>query len=494
MLGSINFEQQQAEFTNRALYGDLQGKVPITEKDRQIMNMYSQYNTTPQGYANEYRKATELSYVPRAQLEQVKAQRAAEMGIQPPSSYAQATPLYPQNPVMNGYRDFGNPYQNLAYNPYAGTNFYSNSYYNPFGYQQQPQVMIDHNNPIINFAVSKIMQMSDYQDYYGTQNYYNTPDRTVRIDFNKQFNEDNTIVSHLPPEIKENMNRYFASMGIDVSNDSNDTDWRNGRIIEVPVVGLSQNTPYGYPSYYNNYTSYQMQNSLPPYCRTKQFQDYLEAEKKKQQEFQEAITRDIFRITGNDYDEFTRKMQEKKEEDAKRQIKNRHRYDSFFNNESDEAKKLYEDMEDNMNKVLMNISINPYHYTVSFDDVRDNCNKLMWNEPNIQKARQEMPWNASAIDFWTKYYPQYENRKIVDRLRYLARKGQMDYDSNKYREAITRSGINSQPYLGFAAYKPVYNPVTGQQSTITPIDSITQKYNERRQNYIMEANKRGGIV
>lgn len=485
-------EDEQFAIIDRALNGDLKGVVTVTQSD---MDLYNRHKAAQGTYANEYRKATEFSYVPRAKQEQVKAERAAQMGITPPNqsmgfssaNYAEAKPLYPQqssNPVLNGYASFNSA---PAYS-YPNT-YYGNGYYNPYfnQYYYQPQRMYDYGDPVTNYAMSKVIEMSTLNNngYFDNTNnyysgYYQPQLQTLIIDPNQR-------PSAAALDFGNRINSNFQNDTFIPLEDKIPEGFEEPVIISMPPE-LRQNYYGGY-GYYNMSPYERAFNSPPPYAQTKQYQDYLKSIQKNKEELMTIIYRSVLGHKGIDYDEYQEQLKASAEENAKRGYNERHKYDNIFN----EAElRIKAEQEENMSRVMSNFRCNPYN--ISFDPSKawERIERGLASDRQFQMLQKYMPSNMSYVEFVMDGYPAYMERLKYEEFCHEARLDSMRYDSSKYRNAINRSGINNSPYLGF---KPMYDPITRQQtSMVTPPESISQKYNERRASYIREAEKRGGIV
>lgn len=489
-------ENEQFSIIDRAINGDLKGIVSVTQSD---IDLYNHHKAMQENYANEYRKATEFSYIPRSQQEKVKAERAAQMGITPPhqsagfssSNYMEAKPLYPQqpsNPVLSGYASFNSTPAYAYPNTYFGNGYYpyyNNGYYN--SYYQQPQQIYDYGDPVTNYAVSKIAEMSNLSaNGYFDNNYYGG--------YYNQYPYTREVAITIDP------NQRPSQTALNFGNISNQSFINNQTIpiddipegFEKPVViHMSEELRNSlYNNYYSGMSPYQrMFNSPPPYAQTKQYQDYVASIQRNNQNLMEVIQRSVLGHKGVDYDEYMEQKKIETEESVKRSYIERHKYDAMLN---PIEIKIKAEQDENMGKVMANFRANPYN--ISFDQSKtwERVEAALMNDRQFQIIQEYMPSDMSFVEFLAKGYPSYVDKRRYDDFRRTARLESMQYDSSKYRNAIDRSGINGSPYLGF---KPIYNPYTGQQSNaVTPPESISQKYNERRASYIREAEKRGGIV
>ena len=523
MLGNSNFsgeaetlDREQFKLIDRALHGDLQGKVIITERDRELYDKFMNNTNSPPSpdtMMSDCSKRTELSYIPRAQMKAVQEERAMQMGIQAPTpnyspinqGYSMASPLYPSNPVMSGYRDFSSPYssQNLGYNPYAwggGYNYYNPYGYNPYGYGAAPQQIFDVGDPGLNYAISKVKQMSDlnaagYFDnqygYYGGYNYYQPQNKTVHVNLNKEYGSTARQFSEcLPPEVREHMDKYFESQGLEVIPD--DSDIVKGSVdIQVPAN-------MSYPMYGGGQNLVQQVFNAPaPYVYTQQYKDYVQQINYQRQVLNQEICRVVCEYAGVNYDEYCAQAQEIADQQARASLQYIHRYDYKFDRSgmNEYERRIADEEEENMNRSIAHIRNNPYGITWSAADISRYVQAYVDSDREFQMMRKEMPWDMSVIDFMTKGYPAYETRKTVEAFRRRNRQGDLEYDSRKYRDAIMQCGVGGTPYLGASYNRPTYNPSTGQiYQAPSPISDINQKYEQRRASYIAAARTRGGII
>lgn len=482
-------EDEQFSIIDRAINGDLKGIVSVSQND---IDLYNRHKAMQNGtYANEYRKATEFSYVPKAKQAEMKAERAAQMGITPPNqsvgfssaNYIDAKPLYPSqpsNPVLGGYASFNSTPSYSYPNTYYGNGYYNpyyNSGYNP--YYQPPQQMYDYGDPVTNFAVSKILEMSDL----GARGYF-----------------DNNYPGYYAPQqqtkiiIDPNQRPSQAALNFGTTSPSTqmnyDADIPKG--FEKPVVISMPDDLRAsyYGGYYNSQSYYQsVFNSPPPYAQTTQYQEYMNNVQKNKQNLLEIIQRSVLGHSGIDYDEYMEHQKAETEQLAKDRYMQKYQEDKNLNSAE---LKIKSEQEANMSMVLSNFRYNPYNIAFDPSKAWERTETNLMNDRQFQMLQEYMPKDMSFVEFLAKGYPSYVDRLKYDEFRHTARADSMQYDSSKYRNAIDRSGINSSPYLGF---KPMYDPYTGQQTTaVTPPESISQKYNERRASYIREAEKRGGIV
>ena len=474
-------EEEQAEIIQRALYGDLKGLIPVTQEDIDLYNRVKYKGT--ETYANEYRKATEFSYVPRHKQEQVKKERAEKMGlIQPPQG----------NPVLSGYQSFSSPYQPIyqyqyqpqyqypnTYYSYMGYDRYSSPYsyygygYNPY-YQNQPDV--DFGDPVTNYAFSRINQLSSpYQSYYSGYQYYNAPRNT-------QF----TVNSNMQPS--DMLYQYIQStpdtMMVQESNIRKEYVYPPG-FDDEPVVITIKPEMKRIVDQYNYYNP-------PPYARTEQFKRYVAQQQQERKSFMETLNRMFF--GDEEYQKMVDEQTRRNNEIAANNYKRRHMYDSKLAGTLNSPQEKFKiEIEENMRRVINFFNCNPY-YIQSFKlhEKWEDINNRILNSKPMQAIRKFFKPTSTFVEFMNEEYPKYKANKDYEDFCRKARISLMEYDADKYRNALYRSGISSTPYLGF---KSAYDPVSKSQVNVSSApQSIAERYNERRNSYIREAEKRGSVV
>lgn len=486
-------EYEQFKVIDRALNGDLRGTVELTATDMEL------YNRLKGSYANEYRKATEFSYIPKARQDQVRAERTNPMVMTPPnqnigfsSGYISTGPMYTNtsNPVLSGYASFNSPpttpsypYPNTYYNPGYGS--YYGGYY---GYYNRSNDYVDYGDPIMNYAMSKINDVGrmHYQGYFEPNSYYSyyqppQPQmQTVNLNLpNEAIAYGGQLAAIQGSVIQQNI---FNVSPADVATKS----YEERTTIKVPME--FKQPSWGYYYYTDPYTR---AAAIPPaYVNSQQYRDYC----RKRQEMVEACYDSIYQSVcsyfGADYDKFKSTIKANYEQYGRQQYKHRHRYDNAI--ESEEEKSLDLAIDRNMRQVYSYYTSNPYGLTYNPADGWKYVMARLENNKNFKKMNEEFPSNQTAIEFLNEGYPKFAKRQAFEDFCRKARLGDMDYDSGKFRNVVDRDATNKYAHLGF---KSVFNPITGQTETsITTPDSIAQKYNERRSRYIQEANKRGGLT
>ncbi len=472
-------EDEQFSIIDRAINGDLKGIIPVTQEDIDLYNR-KKYEGS---YANEYRRATEFSYVPKHKQEQVKRERAQAMGMPPPIpqqpvGYPNASPM--GNPVLSGYQSFANPYPQYqypntfynAYNQYAGYGYYGGYYggYNP--YQGQPDR--DFGNPVLNYAFSRINQFSSMPNYntYGYYNYYNQPKpQTFEV-------RPNQPVSSVITQYASNMPAWAVQDSPIQQNWTYPEGFESPIVISMPPEIKQRVLATGY---YNQ----------PPYARTEQYRNFVNQERAEQAKVIETINRTVY--GDEEYERRVNEQKIKEQEAAAAEYQRRHMYDATLGIKmTPEQQKLKADEAANMNRVMANFRYNPYNISFSLVDGWNRILSRINNNKAVQKVKSFFKPDRTAIEFLTEDYPKYKSNKDFEDFCREARIGFMEYDADKYRSALVRSGISATPYLGF---RPTYDPITQTQVNMASApQSIAERYNERRNSYIREAEKRGGVV
>lgn len=466
-------EDEQFAVIDRAINGDLKGILPVTQEDIDLYNR-KKYGGS---YANEYRRATEFSYVPKHKQEQVKQERGQAMGMPPP------IPQQPMgNPVLSGYQSFGNPYPQYQYpntfyndyNQYAGYGYYGGGYYgyNPYQYQGQPDR--DFGNPVVNYAFSRINQFSSIPTYngYGYYGYYNQPKaQTFEVNPNQS-------VSPVIVQYASNMPTWA------IPDTQIKQEWVYPEGFESPVT-ISMSPEIKQRVWTTGYYS------QPPYARTEQYRNFVAQKREEQGKLIETIQRKVYGDEG--YERRVNEQKAREQEAAAAEYRRRHMYDATLGiRMTPEQQKLKADETANIQRVMSNFRCNPYNISFSLADGWNRILNRINNNKAVQKVMSFFKPDRTTVEFLMEDYPKYKANKEFEQFCRDARIGFMEYDADKYRSVLVRSGISASPYLGF---RPTYDPVTQTQVGVASApQSIAERYNERRNSYIREAEKRGGVI
>lgn len=472
-------EEEQVKIIERALHGDLQGIIDVTEAD---MDLYNRHRHGTETYANEYRRATEFSYVPKNKLKQVQEARARELGITPPPSVLtqeNKPQTFYGNPVMNGYQSFTgtqpqyqypNTYYQNPYNTNYGYQGYNYGYQYGYGYQQPSY----NYGPLMNLVVTALDQSQyQYNNGYGYGGYYSSYYQPRPETF--RFNPNQT-----PSQIEQFMYTNSANSSFDSNmafNAPNPIPVDPNVINPLAVISMSpEMDQYINQTYYRNNSNNIQQ----------QIQQLWQEQKRKEAEVLTAMNRAL--MGAEKYDQMQADRENYQKEMNKASYKQRHMYGADYSDDTNltpQQKKMKERERANTERVMSYKRYNPYNILYPIDIDKNQVWYRYYNDKEVQARLKDMPPDMSAIDFINIGIPRYENRKKFEDFYVKSRQGQMGYDSNKYREILKQSGINATPYVG-----PNLNTSPGYVSSP---DSITQRYNQRRDLYIKSAERRGDV-
>ena len=465
-------EDEQVKIIERALYGDLKGVIDVTEAD---MDLYNRHRHGTESYANEYRKATEFSYVPRNKQKEIKEARARELGITPPS-----TTFY-GNPVLSGYQSFTGSYQqppqqyqypdisyNNPYPSYSSYGYQGYGYYGGYGYQQPVYDCGDPNMNLIMMMLNQTQNQYNNGYYYNNYGYYQPRPDTIRFNVNQQ---------PMPTE-------QSLSFVID------DKVFAEGLKFDIPEVAEPV-----YPKGYNPLATIEIPKEVndflnrPSYSNMYAMQQQIQKCIKAEQERQQAVWDDLNRrlLGAEEYDNIKSERQEYINQVNKEDYKRRHAYDSLFynGNLSEQERKVIAQEKQNTDRLMRHFRNNPYGISYDPSKAWQEIIIRYYNDKETQAMLKDIPADMSAIEVMNIGYPKYLDRKKFEEFYMNARKDAMGYDSSRYRQILTQSGLNASPYLGRSS-----PTLPGQ---ISSPDSITQRYNERRNSYIRDAEKRGDV-
>jgi hypothetical protein len=464
-------QDQQIEIIERAIYGDLRGKVPLSPRD---LNMYREYVLSHKGYVSSVQQ-------------------------QPAQQNYGATPSLRSYDTYNSapnYNTAQQPYNVGAnyYNPYSQQNYYgSMNSYGYYGTVEEDPTMAGY-DPISKYVLSEIEQHNAYEDSgynYGGQygSYYSggydrpRDTETVRID------EPRNPMAPLPMNPNtDSQFKYENIFNAPIEHNFNITiPEQNPEPIyaEVPVMYPTYNS-YGYG--YNGY-SY----NLPPYAYTQSFRDYQNKKYQKYMDVQNSIMNAGFAITGRDYEEWAQAQRAAQQQIQKEQYEAIHKDDWRYTESKLKEVRVYEEKNRaNFEKAWR------IHYTpegVRYDPQADwsNAFRVINSSPLFRRLDQLIRPDSTTIEY-TRALGQLEIEDTVAKMRRRNRLySAQNYNQDLYRRQIAMgSNEHKYAYLGF---KKTYDPVTGQQiTTVSPPDAIKQKYEARKAAYQASAEARGGLT
>lgn len=470
-------EEEQVEIIERALHGDLKGILEVTEKD---MDLYNRHRHGTETYANEYRKATEFSYIPKHKYKQVQEERAKAMGLEPPPSRRnnnQQQQSYYSNPVLSGYQAFngGNTgYQQPRYQ-------YPNTYYNPvpygafgyggYGYYGNYQQPYDYGNPYLNYSMSLLQQSAIPQPSYYRQQ---PRQESFLFNPNQQISETENLIA----DGKSVFDDKIFTEGLDFGYIEIHDDIPKG--FEAQPQNIYISIPDSTRNYMSQYSFYNNQNIL-----RQQYAAMVAEENKRQAEFIEYLNECMF--GKEEYEKIKAERTEQLNKLYASDYRRRYMYDSEVYKElSDSQRKMKMAEKANMDKVMSYRYYNPYNLVY---DPRMEWQNIVYrfnNDRETQAMIKDMPRDMPFVEAMNVGFARYNNRKQLEDFYMKAHSAYMGYDSNRYRSILQQSGISANPYLG-------RTPVGMYNQPITDPNSITARYNERRNSYIREAEKRGGV-
>lgn len=480
-------EDEQFAIIDRAINGDLKGSIPITEEDMELYNR----RKSQESYANEYRKATEFSYVPRHKQAQVKAERAKAMGLTNPSPIPIQQPQQQYqgyqngNPVLNGYQTFNSPiippspinsynypntYYNTGYqNSYNGGLYntgYRNSYYQPY----QPYQPIMLNDPVLSFAINSMTQDMNMGPSYYYQYPYMQQQRSQQFTINCNQKPSQFVVD------------YANSIQSNNVQPQPEYKYPEGFDSEEPVV-------ISMAPWLRQRVMSRMNNR---YTMTEEYRKYISQQNQEQRDNYTSIIKAA--LGEETYENIVTKQKEMSDKLAMESYKRRRAYEGHFDDPdmTPAQRELKADELRNMQIVYNNFRYNPYNICYKLSDGWKIIQARINSDKTVQKIKSFFNPNSNIFEFLNEEYPRFERQKKLEQFCHDARMDSLSYDADKYRNALMRSGISSTPYLGF---RQTYDPITNSNVTVASApQSISDRYNARRDSYIREAEKRGGVV